>query len=142
MWWSFSVCITAKILAACAFVIHNSVLFMSLLYTSSTHLCSTILCLFNSVTRNYFENLVRALESGLNDVGAHSGQGACSKAVSSKNLGGKSKSGKNKAPVGASKSGSSTRGMDDGNIWACDQCTFANPRSARSCQVCDHQQHR
>uniref|UniRef100_A0A453P1J0 RanBP2-type domain-containing protein n=1 Tax=Aegilops tauschii subsp. strangulata TaxID=200361 RepID=A0A453P1J0_AEGTS len=95
-----------------------------------------------SVTRNYFENLVRALESGLNDVGAHTGQGACSKAVSSKNLGGKSKSGKNKAPVGASKSGSSTRGMDDGNIWACDQCTFANPRSARSCQVCDHQQHR
>ncbi|KAE8819229.1 putative E3 ubiquitin-protein ligase ARI8 [Hordeum vulgare] len=97
-----------------------------------------------SVTRNYFENLVRALESGLNDVGAHSGQGACSKAVSSnsKNLGGKSKSSKNKAPGGASKSGSSTRGMDDGNIWACDQCTFANPRSARSCQVCDHQQHR
>uniref|UniRef100_A0ACD5ZHG5 Uncharacterized protein n=1 Tax=Avena sativa TaxID=4498 RepID=A0ACD5ZHG5_AVESA len=93
-----------------------------------------------SVTRNYFENLVRALESGLNDVGPHSGHGASSKAVSLKSIGSKSKSGKNKAP--ASKSGSSSRGMDDGSIWACDQCTFANPRSARTCQVCDHQQHR
>ena len=108
-----------------------------------THLYLTFfLLLFNSVTRNYFENLVRALESGLNDVGPLSGQATSSKAVSSKSLGSKSKSGKNKAPGNASKSGSSTRGMDDGNVWACDQCTFANPRSARACQVCDHQQHR
>lgn len=36
-----------------------------------------------SVTRNYFENLVRALENGLADVDS---QGACSKAPSSKNV--------------------------------------------------------
>ncbi|KAJ8559822.1 hypothetical protein K7X08_003880 [Anisodus acutangulus] len=41
-----------------------------------------------SVTRNYFENLVRALENGLTDVDS---QGACSKAPSSKNITGSSK---------------------------------------------------
>ncbi|KAK4375708.1 hypothetical protein RND71_006385 [Anisodus tanguticus] len=41
-----------------------------------------------SVTRNYFENLVRALENGLADVDS---QGACSKAPSSKNITGSSK---------------------------------------------------
>ncbi|XP_060172194.1 probable E3 ubiquitin-protein ligase ARI7 isoform X1 [Lycium barbarum] len=41
-----------------------------------------------SVTRNYFENLVRALENGLADVDS---QGACSKAPSSKNVTGSSK---------------------------------------------------
>lgn len=42
----------------------------------------------DSVTRNYFENLVRALENGLADVDS---QGACSKAPSSKNTTGSSK---------------------------------------------------
>ncbi|KAI3853892.1 hypothetical protein MKW98_005515 [Papaver atlanticum] len=37
-----------------------------------------------SVTRNYFENLVRALETGLSDVDS---QGGCSKTTSSMNLG-------------------------------------------------------
>lgn len=41
-----------------------------------------------SVTRNYFENLVRALENGLADVDS---QGACSKAPSTKNATGSSK---------------------------------------------------
>ncbi|KAF8391836.1 hypothetical protein HHK36_022174 [Tetracentron sinense] len=41
-----------------------------------------------SVTRNYFENLVRALENGLSDVDSH---GACSRTASSKSLGGNSK---------------------------------------------------
>ncbi|XP_021734337.1 probable E3 ubiquitin-protein ligase ARI8 isoform X2 [Chenopodium quinoa] len=45
-----------------------------------------------SVTRNYFENLVRALENGLADVDSH---GACSRTTSSKSLGGsRSKSGR------------------------------------------------
>ncbi|KAL6903608.1 hypothetical protein ACP4OV_004421 [Aristida adscensionis] len=91
-----------------------------------------------SVTRNYFENLVRALETGLNDVGPSTSHGTCSKTTTSKSLGGKSKSGKNRAPSTSFKSGGSSRGGDDSSIiWTCDQCTFANPKSARSCQACD-----
>ncbi|PWZ38753.1 putative E3 ubiquitin-protein ligase ARI8 [Zea mays] len=92
-----------------------------------------------SVTRNYFENLVRALETGLNDVGPSTSHGTCSKSATSKSLGGKSKSGKNRASSSSSKSGGSTRGVDDSNIWTCDQCTYANPKSARACQACDRQ---
>jgi len=92
-----------------------------------------------SVTRNYFENLVRALETGLNDVGPSTSHGTCSRSATSKSLGGKSKSGKNRASSTSSKSGGSNRGLDDSNIWICDQCTFANPKSARACQACDRQ---
>ncbi|KAJ1271674.1 hypothetical protein BS78_06G144200 [Paspalum vaginatum] len=90
-----------------------------------------------SVTRNYFENLVRALETGLNDVGPSTSHGTCSKSATSKSLGGKSKSSKNRASNTSTKSGGPSRGMDDSNIWTCDQCTFANPKSARACQACD-----
>jgi hypothetical protein len=92
---------------------------------------------FYSVTRNYFENLVRALETGLIDVGPSTSQSMSTKNTTSKNLGGKSKTGKNKAA--SSKSGSSSRGVDDSNIWTCDQCTYVNPKSAKACQACDHQ---
>jgi len=92
-----------------------------------------------SVTRNYFENLVRALETGLNDVGPSTSHGTCSKSATSKSLGGKSKSGKNRASSTSFKSGGSNRGLDDSNIWTCDQCTYANPKSARACQACDRQ---
>ncbi|XP_039159208.1 probable E3 ubiquitin-protein ligase ARI7 [Eucalyptus grandis] len=47
----------------------------------------TKLARLTSVTRNYFDNLVRALEIGLSDVDSH---GGCSRAASSKN-GGSSK---------------------------------------------------
>ncbi|KAF7017115.1 hypothetical protein CFC21_030603 [Triticum aestivum] len=92
-----------------------------------------------SVTRNYFENLVRALETGLNDVGPSTSQSTGIKNTTSKSLGGKSKTGKNRASAAGSKSGSSSRGVDDSNIWTCDQCTYVNPRSAKACQACDHQ---
>lgn len=86
----------------------------------------------DSVTRNYFENLVRALENGLADVDAH---GACSRSTSSKSLGGsKSRSGRGKGA--SSKSGSSTRNIDDSSHWSCEHCTFANVRSATICQMC------
>ncbi|KAJ4761854.1 RING/U-box superfamily protein [Rhynchospora pubera] len=96
-----------------------------------------------SVTRNYFENLVRALETGLNDVGpsnsqAGSNQAACSKSSSSKSLAsGKSKSGKNRSSGAAtsSRSGSSC-GMDD-SIWTCDSCTCTNPKGSSHCQACE-----
>lgn len=61
-----------------------------------------------SVTKNYFENLVRALENGLADVDSH---GACSKTTSSKNAGvGKGKGGRGK---GNCKPGDSSKIMDD-----------------------------
>ncbi|KAJ6289407.1 hypothetical protein OIU76_025263 [Salix suchowensis] len=58
-----------------------------------------------SVTKNYFENLVRALENGLADVDSH---GACSKTTSSKNAvvsKGKGSKGKNGKTSGSSKNG-------------------------------------
>ncbi|RWW83272.1 hypothetical protein BHE74_00008225 [Ensete ventricosum] len=83
---------------------------------------------FCSVTKNYFENLVRALETGLKDVGTSNNQATCSKGSSSKSLGNKSKSGKIKAVAGSSSgSGAPSRSFDDGNLWSCDRCTYANP---------------
>ncbi|KAL9377560.1 hypothetical protein Peur_028895 [Populus x canadensis] len=60
-----------------------------------------------SVTKNYFENLVRALENGLADIDS---QGACSKTTSSKNASvSKGKGGKGKG----GKTGGSSKNGDD-----------------------------
>ncbi|KAG0504028.1 hypothetical protein HPP92_004100 [Vanilla planifolia] len=93
-----------------------------------------------SVTRNYFENLVRALETGLRDVGPSGNQANANKNTSPKSLlGGKGgKSGKAKVIGTSSRSGG--RSLDDGNHWSCEHCTYANPRSANVCQMCE--QHR
>ncbi|GAB4842960.1 Probable E3 ubiquitin-protein ligase ari7 [Ancistrocladus abbreviatus] len=80
-----------------------------------------------SITRTYFENLVRALENGLSDVNC---QGACSTSTSSK----KGKGGKGKSST--SKSGRSVRDVDDLNHWNCDRCTYANLENATACQMC------
>lgn len=86
----------------------------------------------DSVTRNYFENLVRALENGLSDVDGH---GACSRTASSKSLGGsRSRVGRGRGT--SSKSGGSSRNIDDSSHWACEHCTFANVKSATICQMC------
>ncbi|KAJ8615827.1 hypothetical protein MRB53_035199 [Persea americana] len=76
-----------------------------------------------SVTRNYFENLVRALENGLSDVDGH---GACSRTQSSKSSGSKSKGGRGK---GATSRYESTQ-------WSCKHCTYVNVRSTTECEVC------
>ncbi|KAK4605792.1 hypothetical protein RGQ29_000184 [Quercus rubra] len=87
-----------------------------------------------SVTRNYFENLVRALENGLSDVDSH---GACSRTTSSKSLGGGSSKGRGGRGKGTtSKSSSSSRNIDDSSHWSCEHCTFANVKSATICQIC------
>lgn len=87
------------------------------------------------VTRSYFENLVRALESGLSDVDS---QAASSASMSSKNAGAKGKGGKGKGSTSrAGRSGA--RNLDDLNHWHCDRCTFANPDSQTSCQMCHTQ---
>ncbi|CAI9787161.1 unnamed protein product [Fraxinus pennsylvanica] len=84
-----------------------------------------------SVTKNYFENLVRALENGLSDVDS---QGCGSRAGSSKNLGG-SKGKSNRGKVTTSRSNSS-RNIDDSGHWSCEFCTYANARSVAVCQMC------
>jgi len=81
------------------------------------------------VTKNFFENLVRALENGLSDV--DSNDAATSKGTSSKNAAGRSKGrgkGTNRATV------SSKITVD--NEWYCEQCTYANVGSATACAMC------
>lgn len=89
-----------------------------------------------SVTRNYFQNLVRALENGLNDVGPANQLPTSSKTSSSKGLGIKSKSGKAKGGGAGSKSVGPSRSSDSMTTWACDSCTHANPKSVSLCQAC------
>ncbi|CAH9131482.1 unnamed protein product [Cuscuta epithymum] len=86
-----------------------------------------------SVTRNYFENLVRALENGLSDVDT---QGGGSSKTGSKNAAGSSKAkGGGRTKGGPSRGSSKT--SDDSGGWACDHCTYMNPRSASTaCQMC------
>ncbi|KAL6132396.1 hypothetical protein ACLB2K_064639 [Fragaria x ananassa] len=89
-----------------------------------------------SVTRNYFENLVRALENGLSDVDSI---GATSKTATanSKSLGGASSKGRGgRGKATTSRSSSSHRNIDDLGHWSCEHCTFANVRSATVCQMC------
>ncbi|KAM7494414.1 hypothetical protein LguiB_029023 [Lonicera macranthoides] len=110
-----------------------------------------------SVTRNYFENLVRALENGLSDVDVQ----GCSRSSSKSLRGGGSSSNKarsNKGKGSLSVDSSSnirpallgTAGSrnnhhttmidyDSGQYWSCEYCTFANVKSATLCQMC--QQH-
>ncbi|KAI3676900.1 hypothetical protein L1987_86515 [Smallanthus sonchifolius] len=84
-----------------------------------------------SVTRNYFENLVRALENGLADVDAY---GASSKTGSSKNAAGTSKT-KGTKGKGSAKGGATSR-TDESSGWSCDQCTYMNPKTVTACQMC------
>ncbi|KAK2975017.1 hypothetical protein RJ640_001227 [Escallonia rubra] len=86
-----------------------------------------------SVTRNYFENLVRALENGLSDVDAH---GASSRPATSKALGGGSSKGRNSRGKGTAARSSSSRNIDDSGHWSCEFCTFANAKTATVCQMC------
>lgn len=88
---------------------------------------------YDSVTRNYFENLVRALENGLSDVDP---RGACSRAASSKNLGCLSSKGSRSRGRGTTSRSSSSRNIDDLGHWSCQYCTYANVRSATICQMC------
>ncbi|VAI74594.1 probable E3 ubiquitin-protein ligase ARI8 isoform X2 [Triticum urartu] len=86
-----------------------------------------------SITRNYFENLVRALEDGLEDVQCAGEAATSSKATNSKKGGAKGKAAK-KQP-----SRSSSDHSDD--TWPCERCTFLNPSSADACTACDKQRY-
>ncbi|PKA55797.1 putative E3 ubiquitin-protein ligase ARI8 [Apostasia shenzhenica] len=89
-----------------------------------------------SVTRNYFENLVKALEHGLEDVGPNR-QPTCTKTSSSTNTADKVKKAvKSRASGNGSRSAPATSSWD--SHWMCEQCTFANPNSASACEMCEH----
>ncbi|KAL3581729.1 hypothetical protein D5086_016061 [Populus alba] len=88
------------------------------------------------LTRNYFENLVRALENGLSDVDSH---GACSRMASSKSLGGgssRARAGRGKGST--SRSSGPSRNIDEPGHWSCEYCTFANIKPATICAMCQH----
>lgn len=84
-----------------------------------------------SVTRNYFENLVKALENGLSDVDS---QGGCSKTSSSRSA----SKGKGGRKAAGSRTGGPGKDMDDSGGWSCDQCTYMNTKSSSSCEICHH----
>lgn len=85
---------------------------------------------FRSVTKNYFENLVRALENGLSDVDANGA--SFSKATSSKNAAGSSK-----GRAGRGKGALRTNRTSDDTHWSCEHCTSVNVKSATTCQICN-----
>ncbi|CAN6447420.1 unnamed protein product [Victoria cruziana] len=85
-----------------------------------------------SVTRNYFENLVKALENGLADVDS---QGTSSRSGGSKAAASKGRASRGKA---ASSRSGSTRTLDDTGHWSCEHCTFANVKTSTTCQMCNH----
>ncbi|KAK4778475.1 hypothetical protein SAY86_006003 [Trapa natans] len=87
-----------------------------------------------SVTKNYFDNLVKALENGLSEVDPG---GVCNQAESSKDgeditTRSKTWSGRlnGTAPAGL------TSQSDDSSQWSCNLCTFVNASSSSACQVC------
>uniref|UniRef100_A0A0E0IMA4 RanBP2-type domain-containing protein n=1 Tax=Oryza nivara TaxID=4536 RepID=A0A0E0IMA4_ORYNI len=82
-----------------------------------------------SVTRNYFENLVQTLEAGLQDVRATDQSASVSTSSSKKPpTNTKGKSGRSKV--------ARTSQERSGDRWPCDRCTFINPSSTNSCNMC------
>ncbi|KAF0914090.1 hypothetical protein E2562_026498 [Oryza meyeriana var. granulata] len=87
--------------------------------------------LIGHVTRNYFENLVEALEAGLEDVHA-TGQSASISTSSSNKPAIKGKSGQKKV--------AKTSSEHSHDRWPCDRCTFINPSSSDTCDICGSRQ--
>ncbi|CAL2228932.1 unnamed protein product [Prunus armeniaca] len=85
------------------------------------------------VTKNYFENLVSALENGLSDVDS---QAACSGSSSKNGGSSKAKGGKGK---GTSRAGGSSKNVDSAGMWTCEYCTYANSKHSTTCHMCHHQ---
>uniref|UniRef100_A0A7I4CMB5 RBR-type E3 ubiquitin transferase n=1 Tax=Physcomitrium patens TaxID=3218 RepID=A0A7I4CMB5_PHYPA len=90
-----------------------------------------------SVTRTYFENLVRALESNLSDVdiskGAVKSSNSSKASGSSKARGGRPKS-------GSTRSGGSSRSGEEMAHWSCEHCTYVNTTATSSnvCIICGY----
>jgi ariadne-1 len=110
--------------------------------TSSFNDFRTKLAGLTSVTRTYFENLVRALENNLADVDIP--KGAAKSSSSSKASGSsKGRAGRaGKVGGGSSRSGGSSRaGEPEATThWSCEHCTYANTTatSATVCVICNY----
>ncbi|XP_024357767.1 probable E3 ubiquitin-protein ligase ARI8 isoform X1 [Physcomitrium patens] len=105
--------------------------------TSSFNDFRTKLAGLTSVTKTYFENLVRALENNLSDVDIPK---AAAKSSSSSKASGSSKGRGGRPKVGSSKSGGSSRSGEESTHWSCEHCTYANTTAASSivCVICNH----
>ncbi|KAG8390715.1 hypothetical protein BUALT_Bualt01G0112300 [Buddleja alternifolia] len=88
-----------------------------------------------SVTKTFFENLVRALENGLSDVDPNA---SSTRWGDSKNLG-RNGSGKGRGSAGKGTTSRSTtfHNTDRSDHWSCEHCTFANERSSTVCEMCE-----
>eukprot|EP00252_Welwitschia_mirabilis_P004874 TRINITY_DN1520_c0_g2_i1.p1 TRINITY_DN1520_c0_g2~~TRINITY_DN1520_c0_g2_i1.p1 ORF type:complete len:587 (+),score=104.40 TRINITY_DN1520_c0_g2_i1:392-2152(+) len=85
-----------------------------------------------SVTRNYFENLVRALENGLADVNIS--QTASSRTSTSKPS--SSNKGKGGFLRGCTSRTRSSRTSENTGRWSCAYCTYSNVSSMTVCSIC------
>lgn len=91
-----------------------------------------------SVTRNYFENLVRALENGLKEVSSSHNNEPSEPDKPSKSKT-KNHGGKRKGAGSSSSANSGTVTLADYEDWRCSHCTYANPKTTDICEVCEHQ---
>jgi ariadne-1 len=105
--------------------------------TSSFNDFRTKLAGLTSVTKNYFENLVRALESNLSDVDNMKGT---IKSSSSSKASGSSKGRGGRGKVGSSRTGGPSRGGEELTHWSCEHCTYANSTATSStvCIICNY----
>ncbi|KAJ7547347.1 hypothetical protein O6H91_08G081500 [Diphasiastrum complanatum] len=90
-----------------------------------------------SVTKTYFENLVRALENGLADVD-NTRVAAGSKGSSSSKASGSSKGKGGRIKIGSSRNGGSSRTIDESGYWSCEHCTYANVVAHTVCIMCNN----
>ncbi|MQL94197.1 hypothetical protein Taro_026855 [Colocasia esculenta] len=91
-----------------------------------------------SVTRNYFENLVQALETGLRDVGSCNQLPPSNKASSSSSLHVTNTSGGKARVRTVYRPGGPSHSSDDSSHWSCDRCTYVNVNSINVCQMCSY----
>ncbi|GAQ91019.1 hypothetical protein KFL_007140020 [Klebsormidium nitens] len=81
-----------------------------------------------TVTRGYFDSLVRDLETGLKSVdGKAAAEAGTSKSSRSKSKGGKGKGGSSRPKSNM---------LDEVAYWPCERCTYANPNASIACQMC------
>ncbi|ONK72465.1 uncharacterized protein A4U43_C04F19720 [Asparagus officinalis] len=88
------------------------------------------------ITRNYFENLVHAFETGLKEVNsADNDQQAASSSESENHS---SSGGRSKVATISSVSISMTVTEADYEDWRCSHCTFVNPKTTDTCGACEN----
>lgn len=80
-----------------------------------------------SVTRTFFENLVKALENGLSDVNSHAPANRTSSLKSP---------GKREREKPKTSRSSDSESVDEGGYWICEGCSNNNLQSSTYCVYC------